>query len=196
MRVFRDVHSQLVRSVGPTVEPMETTEVKSHLRESSSDENSLIDDLISAAREFVEADTELSLMPQTWILYLDRFPSDHIELRRPPITAVSSVAYVDEDGNSQTWASSNYTTDLVGFPGRVSRAYSTSWPLIRHQHNSVSVTFTAGYASASLVPALAKHAMLLLIGHWYENREAIGQILSKEIELSYTAITRRLKWDM
>ena len=31
----------------------------------------------------------------------------------------------------------------------------------------------AGYGAASTVPTSIKQAMLLLIGHWYENREAM-----------------------
>lgn len=194
---FRDVRSSLVRSVAPTVEPLDLFEAKEHLREEGDDEDDLIAGLTKAAREMVEEDAELSLLPQTWKLYLDCFPADWIELRRPPVTAVSSITYVDAAGTTQTLSSSNYTTDLVGFPGRISPAYGVSWPTLRPQANAIVVTFTAGYASAALVPELAKQAMRLLIGHWYENREAVlvGTI-SKEIELAYEALIRRLKWDM
>jgi hypothetical protein len=45
------------------------------------------------------------------------------------------------------------------------------------------------------VPDDAKQAMLLLASHWVENREAVlTGTISKEIELSYTALTDRLKW--
>jgi hypothetical protein len=53
----------------------------------------------------------------------------------------------------------------------------------------------AGYGAASAVPDDAKQAILLLASHWVENREAVlSGTISKEIELSYTALTDRLKW--
>jgi hypothetical protein len=52
-----------------------------------------------------------------------------------------------------------------------------------------------GYGAASAVPEDAKQAVRLLAAHWYENAEAtvVGTI-SKELELSYTALVARLKW--
>ena len=38
----------------------------------------------------------------------------------------------------------------------------------------VEITFTAGYGgTAAAVPAAIRQAMLLLIGQWYDNREAV-----------------------
>jgi uncharacterized phiE125 gp8 family phage protein len=38
----------------------------------------------------------------------------------------------------------------------------------------VTVTYVAGYGPAGDdVPAAIRHAMLLLIGHWYEHRESV-----------------------
>ena len=46
--------------------------------------------------------------------------------------------------------------------------------------NAVTIEFTAGYGNASAVPQDIKHAMLLLIGEMYENREesVTGTIVS------------------
>jgi uncharacterized phiE125 gp8 family phage protein len=37
----------------------------------------------------------------------------------------------------------------------------------------IQVTYVAGYGAAASVPQKYKQAMLLLIGHWYENRETV-----------------------
>lgn len=192
--LFRDIHSTLLRTVAPATEPVSLAEAKSHVDAEADDWDDQFDSWIIAAREMVEEDAELSLVEQTWKLTLDRWPGDWIELRRPPVTSVSSITYVDAAGDTQTWSSSNYIVDTNGFPARISRAYATSWPVSRIQVNSINVTFVAGY---STVPQLAKQAMLLLIGHWFSNREAVftGSI-TKEIELAYEAIIRRLKWDL
>ncbi len=50
--------------------------------------------------------------------------------------------------------------------------FGQSWPGAR-SGEPVVVRYVAGYGVAGDVPALLKRAMLLLIGHWYENREAV-----------------------
>ena len=51
------------------------------------------------------------------------------------------------------------------------------------------MTYQAGYASNDAVPASLRHAALLLIGHWYENREAVnvGNIV-QDVPLAYDAL--------
>ncbi|MCW5861278.1 MAG: head-tail connector protein, partial [Caldilineales bacterium] len=39
--------------------------------------------------------------------------------------------------------------------------------------NAIHIRFEAGYGAASAVPTRYKQALKLLVGHWYENREAI-----------------------
>jgi len=50
--------------------------------------------------------------------------------------------------------------------------------------SNVTVRFVSGYGLAAAVPTLLKQAMLLLIGHWYANRESVvmtgrGQIVAE-----------------
>jgi uncharacterized phiE125 gp8 family phage protein len=81
----------------------------------------------------------------------------------------------------------DYFVDDKSEPGRVALAYNKSWPTLSlRPTNAVVVQFTAGYGDAADdVPQRVKQAMLLLIGHWYEHREAVltGSI-SKEIEFT------------
>jgi len=42
------------------------------------------------------------------------------------------------------------------------------------EHLAVEIDYTAGYGSAATdVPAGLRQAMLSLVGHWFENREAV-----------------------
>jgi hypothetical protein len=57
-----------------------------------------------------------------------------------------------------------------------------SWPATAAGGiNSVRVQFQAGRA---LVPAQAKPAVLLLVGHWYENREAVSSLNLSEVAIA------------
>ena len=162
----------------PAAEPVSTSEAKTHLRVSSSGDDTYIDTLVKAARRQVERTTGLSLITQTRALRLDEFPcGDHIELPYGPLQSVSSVAYLDADGASQTWSSSNYRADIYSYPPRVSLAYGVSWPTTRGVTHSVTVTYIAGYGTGgSSVPADIIHAIKLIVGHLYENHEQVSAV--------------------
>jgi uncharacterized phiE125 gp8 family phage protein len=47
-----------------------------------------------------------------------------------------------------------------------------AWPTdMLHNNNPIEIEAMFGYAASSDIPQSIKHAMLLMIGHWYENRE-------------------------
>jgi uncharacterized phiE125 gp8 family phage protein len=173
--------SSLVQTVAPDSEPVTRNEAKAHCRIDLNDDDALVDGLIKAAREWCENRIGQQFMPATWRLKLDRFPSWTIELPRPPLTAVSSVVYLDTAGASQTLSSSLYRVDTDSMPGRLTPAYSQLWPVTYSVTSAVTITYTAGYASASAVPQSIKQAILLLVGHWYENREATSDANLREI---------------
>ena len=80
--------------------------------------------------------------------------------------------------------------DSKSQPGRVSLAYGKSWPAdTLRPTNGVCITFVAGYGSAaSAVPATACYAILLLMGHYYENREAASSTQVYQAPLSVDAL--------
>jgi uncharacterized phiE125 gp8 family phage protein len=161
----------------PTTEPVTVAEAKLHIRANEDTvEDALVGSLITAAREYCETFTRRSLMPQVWDLKLDSFcdPAAYkdgvIWLPKPPVTAVTSITYLDTAGDSQTLGTSIYTYDLPSGP---QEAYGQVFPQTRSTLNAVTIRFAAGYATAAAVPYSIKAAMLLLIGHWYQNREAV-----------------------
>lgn len=162
---------------GPTVEPLTRDEAKEHLREDAADQNSYIDRLISAARRRVERDAWRVLITQTWDVFFDRFPASSvlpIVVPKPPLQSVTSVKYHDSDGTTTTALdSSTYIVDSASEPGRIALHDGEVWPsdLLRPA-NGVEIRIVAGYGDPTDVPEHLLQAMLLLIGHWYENREA------------------------
>lgn len=139
-------------------------------------EDSLISALITAAREYCENIQHRALCTQTWELVLDDWPNeDYIELPMPPLQSVTSVKYKDTAGTETTWASTNYIVDPDSFVGRLALAYGITWPSGElYPAGGIRIRFVCGYGVASAVPQAVKQAMLLLIGHWYENREAVN----------------------
>lgn len=179
----------LVQSVAPTVEPLTIEEAKLHLRVDAEDENTAIAALIQSAREYVENFTGRQLITATYQWSLDAFVGV-LYLPKPPLQSVTTVAYTDGDGNGQTVSSANYQVDTASQPGRVVPSYSKTWPTTRNELNAVVVTYKAGYGDTALnVPEQYKTAMKLLIGHWFENREAIiTGMAAKETPLAADAV--------
>lgn len=157
----------------PTEWPVTLDEAKSHLRVTSDDsEDDLIETYIRAATNHVERTLGISLMERTYALTLDAF-TDAIELPRGPVAEVVSVEYVDEDGVTQTVSTDDYTTDIGGVRNWIVRNSAASWASTLDAVNVVTVTYVAGYDELPEEYSDLKQAILLLIGHYHANREAV-----------------------
>jgi len=176
----------------PAVEPLSATEVKAHLRVDSSDEDTLIGTLITAARQYCETFQSRAYITQTWELWLDAFPSqDYIKVPLPPLQA-ASIKYYDIDDTEAIFSADDYFVDTKSEPGWLVLNAGCVWPsTILRPANGVYVQFIVGYGDAgSDVPEKVKQAMLLLIGAWYEQREAITTtgLNVKEVPFAVNAI--------
>lgn len=174
----------------PAAEPLSLAEAKLHLREPPSTDDDLVTALIVAARVQVENYTHRALITQTREQKLDRFLSV-IELPFPPIQSLTSLKYTDADGNEQTVSLLDIDSDLASSPGRLQPAYSKTWPTPRPGvFNSVRARYVCGYgATGSTVPEPIRHAMRLLLGHLYENREAVVTgTIATELPLTVAAL--------
>lgn len=176
----------------PAVEPISSAEAKLHLRVDISDDDNLITALIQTAREVAEGIARRALITQTWKLILDEFPGDEIVIPMPPLQSVASITYKDQDGSASTFSSGDYIVNTDTEPGKVVLGYGKSWPATTlYPTGAVTVQFTAGFGDASTdVPEKYRQAMLLLIGHWYENREAIATTgaVPKEVPFGVNAL--------
>lgn len=166
---------------GPTVEPVTLTEAKAHLRLDIPDDDGLLAGYLLAARNWVEGQTKRVLSPTTFDYYIDYgFPwrrGYRIVLPVNPVISVASVSYVDDAGNTATWATDQWTAVCRDSGSYIVPAYNVSLPVIRNVPNAITVRFTAGYLDDSVSPQVVsqpwelKTAVMLLAGAWYEDRE-------------------------
>lgn len=181
--------SALELKTAPAVEPITTAEAKSHMRVDIDSDNTLIGNLITAARRHTEAYIQKSLITQTWYQYFDYGFPHIIQLEKNPVQSVTAITYTDGAGSSQTLDSANYTLDGNRKPGIIYEAYGKVWPVTRVIRNAVRVEFVAGYGDASTdVPQDIIQAMQLLVSHLYENREASAPINISEVPMGYKAL--------
>ena len=164
----------LAQLSAPATEPLSIAEVKAHLRVDFSDDDALITALIVTARQQAEHRTGRALVSQQWRLGLEFFPDNSLELPKPKLLSVESITYLDGDGVRQTISAADYEVITDELVGRVVPAYGKTWPSsIRSRPGCVQVSYTCGYGAAADVPQSIKSWMLLAIGAWYENREAL-----------------------
>lgn len=184
----------------PATEPLTLAEVKQHCDCERDDQDALFTRLLQAAREKVESDTDRSLINTSWQLWLDSWPngvSGSVYLPRAPIFNVQTVSYINPDTDTTIIGSSNFIVSKQE-PPRIypNTGAGFTWPTYLRTAQAISIVFVAGYgSSASSVPAIAKQAILLLCGHWYENREAsISGTIHGKIEHAYDSLIESLRY--
>lgn len=105
-----------------------------------------------------------------------------------PVRSVVSVTYEDDEGGEQTVGSSTYrASGLDTVTAAIGLASGQAWPSVSSEPDRVRVRYTAGYEPADVPPAL-KHAILLLVSHWYEHREAVSADQTYEVSLAVQAL--------
>lgn len=155
----------------PADEPVTKAEAKTHCKVDGSDSDAEMEAMIAAARVFVEDYCGTKLGSQTVVLRCSSF-CDFIDLPIAPIASITSIKYLDPEGVEQTLASSVYEGVLIGLEPTIRLKINQSWPSIRTATDAIRVTVSAGYAE---VPAPIKHAMLLMIGNWFDSR-TVGEL--------------------
>ena len=170
----------------PTQEPITLAEAKAQCRVDITTDDALIAGLVKAARLYCEKISWRAFMRQTWELWLDSWPASSFTLPFPPLYSVTSIKYYDTADVEATLSTSIYYADTIATPGAIRLKYNQTWPsTVLRTYNAVVVRFVAGYATDEEVPQNFKQAMLLLVGHWYENREAVTLgTVSRQLELA------------
>jgi hypothetical protein len=121
-----------------------------------------------------------------------------ITIPNPPLKSVDSVRYIALDGSAVTLNPDvDYVVDRISEPGRIFPPFGSTWPAALHVANAIEATFTAGYdpdpaATADThnvsaptnqqpdstvvlaVPQTIRVAILMLVNHWYVNREPVA----------------------
>ncbi len=182
-RAFEVVTEPEVEPVLKSRKPKTTCKVDLDITE----DDDLIDGLITTARLWIEDITGRALITQTRDLFLDSWPrSRFFELPGAPLQSVASITYTDEDGGSNTFAASSYIVDATSKrrPGRIWLDDDDDWPTDALEPGaSIAIRYTCGYGSAgSDVPRPIRQALLLMVGLHYEHREEAAASRRLEIK--------------
>jgi uncharacterized phiE125 gp8 family phage protein len=154
---------------GPAVEPIALVDMKRWLRVDHSDDDSLINGLIKAARERIEARTGRALIAQTWRIVMGRWPSDgRVLLPVMPVLSVMAVRVIDAAGMSIPVVAPAYRLE----PGSEPPVLVVSGaPQPGRDRDGIEIDVVAGYGLAGQdCPEPLRQAMRLLVSEAYERR--------------------------
>ena len=209
MRASSNYRSLIVATAsGAGDRPVSVADAKEHLRIVDNDtDDTYIGVLIDAATAWCEDYCDRTFADKQYTVAFDDFVDLRIGLPRPPVrlnataaSATVTISYVDQGGTTQTltWAQSGtqqFRLDRDHVPALIYPKYLENWPSVRLDDRSVQVTYLAGYGGPANVPTQAKHAIKMLVGFWYANRETVlvGSI-SKELEFAVSALLANLRW--
>ena len=149
-------------------------------------EDSMLEELITAARLSVENDTGKKIMEQTWDYYPKDWPEgDRIKIPFGNLTSVVSVSYKDSDGTTTTLTeNTDYLVETNGEQcGFVVLPYQGSWPSSElWPSNPITIRFTCGYATQADVPKSIVQAVKRWCANNYMNRgdDVVGQSVSED----------------
>lgn len=160
--------SPVLPVVGEGILPLEMA--KAHLRVTHDYEDDLIAGFRDAAIDAVEQYTGKSLQADRAYSWRGRF-GDQMTLGVMPRATITAVTYLDGSGATQTPVVEDFIR--LGGSNEVMPAVGTCWPVTADGDGVVRIAFTAGYA-AGAVPASLLQAAKLMLGTFYNNREAVN----------------------
>lgn len=169
--------------------------VRHNSRISDKYDDQWIVDALASATDYCERALECCVARSNWRLTLDHFPASNGPIAIPlwPIHQITAIAYTNVNG-----ANTSFNVIDIVQPVGLGRyllqpKFGINWPEAQSP-NGVRIEFSAGFEDLAAVPSTIQRAALMLISHWYENREAvlIGQT-SKEIELGFISMVEMVR---
>lgn len=161
-------------------------EAKNHVKALPDDtDNELIANLVCAAREYCEGITGRAITDRNITAYPDELMQGMC-LPKPPVRSIKSITVYDSEGKPHTI--SDYTLDKDS-----GQLYFGRMPGMKMRSvDPIEIEYSAGYEQ---IPAMMKQAMLLMIGHWYINRESVvvGSNATVDVGLTTKDLLRQYK---
>jgi uncharacterized phiE125 gp8 family phage protein len=179
-----------VRTAAPGATPVSLTEVKAHCRVDGTDSDTVLTLLLAAAVSHLDGWSGIlgrCMVTQSWRQDFGGFASC-LRLPLGPVASITSVQYYDAANAQQTLSTDVYTLRSDALGAYVDLKVGQSWPSSYTRPDAVSVTYVAG-TDAAEVPAALKAAILLMVSHWNENREAVVTgTIATELPMSAAAL--------
>lgn len=156
---------------GPAEEPVSLAEAKAFLRIDDDAEDGLIATLIGAARLHVEGITGRALLAQSWRVVLDDWPDNGVvKLPVSPLISVTAISATDANGASHDVPLGQFGSE----PDRLLVPRVVVGMPVLQERQGIEIDYVAGFGTEPAeVPADLRQALLGLVAHWHEHRDAV-----------------------
>lgn len=173
-----------VRSAAATKYPVSLPELKANLRVDAADEDAVTLGYLAAATNTIEEMVGKRLITQSW-QRISSSASGKISIAKPPVQAITSIAYFDEANTSQTLTVGDFFLVSDEDTATLEPNNSTEWPTFYDRDDALTITFTTGYGdNPADVPESIRQAILLLASHWFENRIAVAEVQTYTVPMA------------
>lgn len=157
----------------PQEAPLSLDLVKAHLRLSDPSEDAYLEHLIKTACAQIELLTNRCLITQIWELMIHE-PGIHIRLPLAPVQKIKSIHWMTSRGDKLSIGMDKTKID--------NKQDGPILQMLNPIFGQAKIQFVVGYGDhVSDVPSNLKHALLLLVAHYYENRGDHNQKLPEEV---------------
>lgn len=152
-------------------------DAKAHLKVEHSDEDDLITALIETALDAIENMTGQLLGSTDCHLLADAWHSQAFTFG--PITRIDAVKYYDETNTLVELNATHYWADIQSTPARIT--FSAPPSVYTDRHQAIRIECVAGHSS---LPKPLRQAALLLVGHYYENRQLTSSLKVNDVPMA------------
>jgi uncharacterized phiE125 gp8 family phage protein len=177
----------LNRTSDPASSPVTLAEAKTQLNVFHNDDDAYISTLILSATAAIEEMTGRPLITQTWALSV-KHPHYRVHLPKTPVQSIDSITYYDRDEVQQTALVADFHLFNDIYRAWVEPKDDKDWPDVFDRPDALTISFIAGYGAASDVPVEIKHAILLLLSHWYEQRIPVSDKPMQEMPFAVSSL--------
>lgn len=203
-------YRSLQKIVPPAVEPVTLAEAKRHLRVEFEDDDDYIVGLITAARQYCELRLDRCLIDTRLEMKLDTFPSGwELPLPLPPFSPTVGRQEIEitflnvqlqplsvvEAEPTIVSTPGTFIANRASTPAMLTPNVNGYWPVTGPLRSAVTIRWWAGYGDgADKVPRGIRHACLMLLGHWYMNREAVAPGSFGTVPLGVNELLSAFSW--
>lgn len=147
---------------------MELSSVKQHLRldPDLTYDDSTIQSFIDVAVEDVLNLTGRSFLPTVYALKMGDWYD--LELPKPPFVSISSITYVDSNGDVQTLPEERYEIIERDSSDSVFIEFETSASISSTVDLPITINYSAGYADADAIPSAIKIYIKMVVSDLYD----------------------------
>lgn len=179
------------REEAPAIHPVTLAEANVQGRVYGDD--AMMEGLIAAAVDMIDGDGLLgrALITQTWAQWVPQSPG-YVRLSMGPFQSLVSVEYYDAAGVLRQADVDDYEIRLSGDFVYVAPKDNAAWPTADDRLDAIKITYVAGFGdTAADVPQSIRHAILMLVAHWYNHREASTDLNLKEVPFAVESLLNR-----